>query len=136
MKFTFLHSIALVGLLGCCSGSHADISTEPSRAVHPALLPVRSAVLVKEVKGKVEYAYDSTGWRTLEEGKLLRAGATVRAASGGLAILRIPESVSFFKISPQTTLHITSEAPADELSEMAIAQKRTSAKTLSAITAE
>lgn len=81
----------------------------------PAVLPIRSVVLVKEVQGQVEYAYDSTGWKPLVKGKELHPGATVRAASGALAILRLAETCNFFKVSPSTAVHITNETPLEEL---------------------
>src|SRR4051794_21215554 len=111
MKITFLHCIALAGLLGSCSGAHAG---GHSPTALTSLLPVRTSVLVKEVSGQVEYAYDSTGWRLLESGKLLRPGASVRALAGSSALLRMAESGTFIKISPATSVHITSEPPVDE----------------------
>jgi hypothetical protein len=118
MKITFLHCIALAGLLGSCSGAHAGNYTAGAPA---SLLPVRSSVMVKEVRGHVDYAYDGTGWRTLESGKLLRAGASVRAFAGSSALLRLSESASFVKVSPATSVHITSEAPVDEAAQTRLA---------------
>ena len=111
MKLGFLHAIALTGLLGCGSGSRAQLAPPPHRA---SLLPVDSAVLVKEVRGQVDYAYDSTGWHHLEPGKRLQPGATVRAASGSAAILRLPHSSALYKVSSATTVHITLEPPVQE----------------------
>lgn len=113
MKMSFHQSVILAGLLGCCSGSRAEC---PARAAaqRALILPIRSAVEVKEVKGTVEYAYDGTGWRVLPAGKQLKAGATVRASRGSAAILRVDQRPTFFKISPLTFLHITSETPAEE----------------------
>ena len=125
MKLSFLQSVALAGLLGCCSGSRANSpgESEPEQ-VKPALLPIRSVVLVKEIRGQVEYAYDSTGWKLLTEGKELRPGATVRAASGAVAILRLIESSNFFKVSSSTAVHITNETPLDELVSASLASAR------------
>lgn len=127
MKLSYLQSIALAGLLGCCSGARADGSGESngsegeSSDTKAALLPVRSAVLVKEVRGHVEYAYDSTGWRVLTTGKQLQPGATVRAGLGSVAILRITESANFFKVSPSTEVYITNETPDEELGTISLA---------------
>jgi hypothetical protein len=117
MRITFLHSIALVGLLGCCSGAHADAR---SAAVRPALLPVSSVVVVKEVIGQVEYAYDGTGWKSLQPGKQLRPGATLRASLGSTAVLRVPNNASLFKLSPSTTMHITAQTPMEEVTTKAL----------------
>lgn len=117
MKITLLHCVALAGLLGSCSGAHAG----DCPATAPSLLPVRTGVLVKEISGHVEYAYDGTGWRILETGKLLRAGASVRAFAGSSALLRFSDSATFVKVSPATSVHITSEAPADETGQTRLA---------------
>ncbi len=111
MKITFLHCVALAGLLGSCSGAHASGSLPASPG---SLLPAQSTVVVKEVNGHVQYAYEGTGWRTLELGKLLRAGASIRALAGSSALLRIADSDTFVKVSPATSLHITSQAPLEE----------------------
>lgn len=125
MKLSFLQSVALAGLLGCCSGSRANSPGESEAApAKPALLPIRSVVLVQEVRGQVEYAYDSTGWKVLTKGKELRPGATVRAASGAVAILRLAETSNFFKVSPSTSVHITNETPIDELVSASLASAR------------
>jgi hypothetical protein len=128
MKLSFLQSVALAGLLGCCSGARAggDLDTGVL-SVKPSLLPIRSAVQVKEVRGHVQYAYDSTGWRQLTKGKTLRPGATVRASSGSAAILRVSDSASFFKVSPSTTVHITNETPVDETGIVSLASAGTGA---------
>ena len=122
MKLSFLQSIALAGLLGCCSGARADAEGDasPERAT-ASLLPIRSLVLVKEVHGHVQYAYDSTGWRELTAGKALRPGATVRAASGSAAILKVGDSASFFKVSALTAVHITNETPVEESGVVSLA---------------
>jgi len=85
------------------------------------MLPIRSAVLVKEVSGRVEYAYDSSGWKALQSGKTLHPGATVRAASGSTAVLRVAESANFFKLSPSTEVRITNETPLEELDTVSFA---------------
>lgn len=121
MKLSFLQSIALAGLLGCCSGARADGASCSRATAKAAILPIRSAVVVKEVSGHVEYAYDSTGWKTLASGKTLRPGATIRASFGSTAILRVAESASFFKLSPSTAVHITNETPLEEVSTVSFA---------------
>jgi hypothetical protein len=128
MKLSFLQSIALAGLLGCCSGARAgaDVEVSPVPA-KPALLPIRSAVLVKEVHGLVQYAYDSTGWRELTQGKTLRPGATIRASSGSAAVLRVGGSTSFYKVSALTAVHITHETPAEENGVVSLASASTGA---------
>lgn len=126
MKLSFLQSVALAGLLGCCSGARADGSESERSAVKAALLPIRSAVVVKEVRGHVEYAYDSTGWRVLTTGKQLRPGATVRAGSGATAILRLSETANFFKVSSSTEVHITNETPVEELGTISLASTKAS----------
>jgi hypothetical protein len=128
MKLSFLQSIALAGLLGCCSGARASADTGAGALhVKPSLLPIRSEVLVKEVHGHVQYAYDSTGWRQLTKGKTLRPGATVRASSGSAAILRVGDSASFFKVSPSTVVHITNETPVEETGVVSLASAKTGA---------
>ena len=126
MKLSFLQSIALAGLLGCCSGARAGSDTEvtgaPARA---SLLPVRSTVFVKEVHGNVQYAYDSTGWRELTSGKTLQPGATIRASSGSAAVLRVTDTTSFYKVSAQTALHITRETPPEETGLVSLASAQT-----------
>ena len=112
MKINFQLSVILAGLLGCCSGARAD---SPAKSGRPMILPVKNCVVVKEIKGFVEYAYDGTGWRLLEAGKRLKAGATIRAAAGSAAVVRVDERASFMKVSPATMLHITMETPAEEL---------------------
>jgi hypothetical protein len=115
MKLSFLQSIALAGLLGCCSGARADADSDAGSTLSaPSLLPIRSTVRVKEVLGHVQYAYDSTGWRQLTKGKTLLPGATVRAFSGSAAVLRVADSASFYKVSALTAVHITQETPVEE----------------------
>ena len=114
MKLSFLQSIALAGLLGCCSGAHAHPPLAKA-SVNPSILPIRTVVVVKEVSGHVEYAYDSTGWKTLSSGKSLRPGATVRAAADSTAVLRVTDTSSFYKVSALTQVRITSETPHEEL---------------------
>ncbi len=122
MKLSFLQSIALAGLLGCCSGARAGGEVVPeTRAAKPSLLPIRSAVMVKEVRGHVQYAYDGTGWRMLTKGKTLRPGATVRASSGSAAVLRVGDSASFYKVSALTAVHITHETPSEEAGVVSLA---------------
>ena len=122
MKLSFLQSIALAGLLGCCSGARAgaDSAVSPT-AAKPSLLPIKSAVLVREVHGHVQYAYDGTGWRELTKGKSLRPGATIRASSGSTAVLRVADSTSFYKVSALTAVHITHETPAEESGVVSLA---------------
>jgi hypothetical protein len=120
MKLSFLQSIALAGLLGCCSGAHANppvAARTPEKSSTPQVstLPIRTAVVVKEVRGHVEYAYDSTGWKTLSSGKSLRPGATVRASADSTAVLRVTDHSSFYKVSALTQVRITSETPVEEL---------------------
>ena len=125
MKLSFLQSIALAGLLGCCSGARAGAETDVTvTSSKPSLLPIRSTVLVKEVNGHVQYAYDGTGWKQLTKGKTLHPGATVRASTGSAAILRVGDSASFYKISALTAVHITHETPAEESGVVAIAAVR------------
>jgi hypothetical protein len=113
MKTPFHLSIVLAGLLGCCSGARAA-DTASTAQNRQTIVPVRHGVHVKETTGTVEYAYDSTGWRTLSAGKHLKAGATIRAAAGATAIVRVDQRPSFVKISSATSLHITPETPAEE----------------------
>jgi hypothetical protein len=128
MKLSYLQSIALAGLLGCCSGARAGgdsvVSPSPSKRT---LLPIRSAVSVKEVQGHVQYAYDSTGWRELTRGKTLHPGATIRASSDSAAVLRVADSTSFYKVSALTAVHITYDTPAAENSVVSLASAQTGA---------
>ena len=125
MKLSLLQSIALAGLLGCCSGARAGAETDITvTSSKPSLLPIRSVVLVKEVSGHVQYAYDGTGWRELTKGKSLRPGATIRASSGSAAILKVGDSASFYKVSALTAVHITQETPAEESGVVSIAAAR------------
>lgn len=112
MKTSFHLSIVVATLLGCCSGARASCDL-PSQA-RPTILPVEKCVDVKNVKGAVEYAYDGTGWRSLPAGKQLRAGATIRAAAGSEAILKVDQRSSLVKVSSATTLHITVATPVEE----------------------
>jgi hypothetical protein len=128
MKLSFLQSLVLAGLLGCCSGTRAD---EMPAAL--TLLPVRAPVLVKQVSGNVQYTYDSTGWRTLPQGKVLKPGATIRAAGGSNAVLRMADSTSFFKVSATTAVHITSEAPIEELGTGAFVAQKSEPRTVAAL---
>lgn len=121
MKLSFLQSIALAGLLGCCSGSRADGGADLRTGSRATLLPIRSAVVVKEVRGQVEYAYDSTGWKQLASGKTLRPGATVRASSGSEAILRVSDGSNYLKVSALTEVHFTTETPIEEMGSLSVA---------------
>ncbi len=113
MKISFLHCIALVGLLGCCSGTRAD-------AIKAAIqkrnaLPVAREVIVREVKGSAEYAYDSTGWQKLEKDKLLRAGATIRTQGDSSVLLKVESQSTFYKIHSNMVLQLTPQTPDDEV---------------------
>jgi hypothetical protein len=123
MIMGYYQSIMLAGLLGCCSGARAE-SPSPTIPASPraSILPILCGVEVKEVKGQVEYAYDGTGWRPLTAGKQLRPGATVRAASGSAAVLRVEEAL--VKVSPATSLHITMAAPPEETAASLVAALR------------
>jgi hypothetical protein len=112
MKIPFHLSIALAGLLGCCSGARAE--NEGRTPKRQTIVPVRQGVQVKEVTGTVEYAYEGTGWRALPTGKYLKAGAIIRAAAGSAAIVCVDQRPGFVKISSATSLHLTPETPAEE----------------------
>jgi hypothetical protein len=121
MKMTLFESILLAGLLGCCSGTQANHL--PSAAPRAAMLPVKGSVEVKEVRGAVEYAYDGTGWRNLAAGKRLRAGATVRASAGSVALLKVEDRGSFVRVCAATTLHLTTQTPEEEQAGALIAAR-------------
>lgn len=124
MRISFHLSLVAATLLGCCSGARAscDVPSHVAPSGRAAILPVQTSVEVKLVKGAVEYAYDGTGWRSLSSGKHLRAGATVRAAAGSEAILKVDRRSSLVRVSPATSLHITMAAPADEISGPVLAR--------------
>jgi hypothetical protein len=86
------------------------------------ITPLKTSVVVTEVTGKTEYAYDSTGWKTLHKGKVLQPGATVRAGQESAAVLKSLNAPTFIKVSSGTRLHLTLEAPAEEGGDMGVAQ--------------
>jgi hypothetical protein len=114
MKISFHLLIVAAAMLGCCSGARASGDVPGHPGARTAMLPVRGAVEVKQVKGSVAYAYDGTGWRMLAEGKLLHAGATIRASASSEAILKVDRS-ALVRVSPVTALHLTAAAPEEEL---------------------
>jgi hypothetical protein len=112
MKLSFLHCIALAGMLGCCSGSKADstrISTKRSS------LPISRDVIVREVRGTVEYAYDGTGWQKLEKFKLLKPGVIIRTRGSSSVLLKSENQSTFYRIGETSVLQLTPETPEDEL---------------------
>jgi hypothetical protein len=114
MRISFHLSIVAAAMLGCCSGARASCDVPGHSGARAAMLPVCGAVEVRQVKGSVAYAYDGTGWRKLAEGKLLRAGATIRASASSEAILQVDRS-ALVRVSPATALHLTAAAPEEEM---------------------
>ena len=75
---------------------------------------VSSFVHVKQVTGAAEYAYDSTGWRPLESGKILHAGASIRTGNSATVVLAMEESGSLVRVGPSRKLELAAAAPARE----------------------
>lgn len=98
-------------------GSFETVAT-PQTINHFA--PVKSHMIVTQINGAPQYAYEGTGWKLLASGKILKPGATVRAGRGSSVVLRAAESPTFIKVSSGTRLHLTAETPAEELSRAAI----------------
>jgi phosphotransferase system HPr-like phosphotransfer protein len=95
-------------LLGAQVGLMADGTMEQK------ITPVKAPLVVTETTGQPQYAYDSTGWKTLKAGKVLQPGATVRAADGSTVLLRATHAPTFIKVSSGTQVHLTMEAPSEE----------------------
>src|SRR4051812_3834648 len=122
MKLSFLQCVVLAGLLGCCSGTKADAVKVAAQNRNG--LPVAHDVVVKEVKGSVEYAYDSTGWKKLQKDKLLKAGATIRTQGDSTVLLKVEHQSTFYRISSNSILQLTPETPADEVAPNRLARLR------------
>ena len=137
MKLSFLHCVALAGMLGCCSGTKADAVKMTQRR---NTLPISHDVVVREVKGTVEYAYDSTGWKKLEKDKLLKAGATIRTQNDSSVLLKVEHQSTFYRISSESLMQLTPETPESEINSSRMAKlraqrlKRVSSTRLSGIT--
>ncbi len=85
-----------------------------SGADRPARAAVEHAIEVRQVSGYAEYAYDSTGWKALQAGKVLHAGAFVRTGSNGQVVLAMEEPGSLVRIGPMSRLELAKAAPASE----------------------
>jgi hypothetical protein len=75
--------------------------------------PISSEVVVVEIDGNPQYAYDGTAWQPLFAGKVLKAGATIRTLGGSIAVLKVGES--FIKVSAHSRLHLMPETPPEEI---------------------
>ncbi|MDX1953457.1 MAG: hypothetical protein SFY81_14870 [Verrucomicrobiota bacterium] len=93
-----------------------------SKAVNESPIPstTRASIdgdaVVRKVTGAVEYAYDSTGWKPLEAGKVLQPGAAIRAKGKSSALVQMEDTGSFVQVSSGTTLILSKAAPQSELS--------------------
>lgn len=76
---------------------------------------IQGEARVREIRGGVEYAYDSTGWKALTPGKMLKPGATIRTTSHGEAVLTVAENTAMLKVNPNTSLELTPAPPPEEL---------------------
>jgi hypothetical protein len=81
---------------------------------HPARTTVSGAVQVKQVVGAAEYAYDSTGWRPLAAGKILRAGATIRTGDSASVVIAMEQAGSLVRVGPMRRLELAAAAPTRE----------------------
>jgi len=97
--------ITAAALVATLSSSGAD---------RPARAAVEHAIEVKQVSGYAEYAYDSTGWKPLTQGKILHAGAFVRTGSNGKVVLAMEEPGSMVRIGPLSRLELAKASPANE----------------------
>jgi hypothetical protein len=75
--------------------------------------PVSSEVVVVEIDGNPQYAYDGTAWQPLFAGKALKPGATIRTLGGSIALLKVGES--FIKVTAHSRLHLMPETPPEEV---------------------
>jgi hypothetical protein len=91
----------------------AGIATQSSAAGNQNFTPIRSSVVVREITGTTEYSYDSTGWKTLTTGKILQAGASVRAKEKSNVVLKTVDATSLIKVCSGTQVHLTLENSAD-----------------------
>ena len=123
MKTTTIAS--LLGLLGTLVTTIAQPQTLEAK-----IAPLRAPVIVTEVQGSSEYAYDSTGWKPLATGKILQPGASVRTSGQAVVVLKTMNAPSFIKVSPGTQLHLTLEAPAEERPTAGVAKVLPKAKAL------
>lgn len=80
----------------------------------PTRAAISSVVRVKQVTGAAEYAYDSTGWRPLESGKILHAGASIRTGNSATVVIAMEESGSLVRVGPMRKLELAAAAPASE----------------------
>lgn len=112
LKLAAVLGVALMAQIAVKAGAGSDAK----------ITPLKSSVIVTEVTGTTEYAYDSTGWKTLKKGKVLQPGATVRAGQKSAAVLKSLHAPTFIKVSSETQLHLTLEAPADETSRADLAK--------------
>ena len=117
---TFMKLVRMAAIVGLVFGTQAGMKAGGEARI----APLRSAVVVTEVKGKMEYAYDSTGWKTLQKGKVLQPGATVRAGQRSAAVLKSVEAPTLIKVSSETKLHLTLEAPAEESCPLLLAEEK------------
>ena len=117
MNIKVLHAVVLAGWLGC-SGSKADF---PSCSA--SVVPVSGHLVAKEVSGRVIYAYEGTGWKTLEAGKVLAAGATVKTDSRSAVLLKVKNEDSFVRVSSEQVLHLTAQRPPEELDGAQLASR-------------
>lgn len=88
---------------------------EPAPEKRATVLPTDALVMVTEVTGQAEYAYDSTGWKPLEAGKILHAGAVIRTVGNSTALLRLANTTTLVRVTPASKLLLTPEPPVDEV---------------------
>jgi hypothetical protein len=81
---------------------------------HATRATVNNVVHVKQVTGAAEYAYDSTGWRPLESGKILHAGASIRTGNSATVVIAMEESGSLVRVGPMRKLELAAAAPSNE----------------------
>lgn len=107
MKTSFIRIFAVLTAAG-------SIFLSQGGDVRPARAAVEHSVSVKAVSGPAEYAYESTGWKALERGKVLHAGASVRTGPGGTIIIAMEEPGSLLKVGPSSRLDLAKPAPTSE----------------------
>ena len=77
---------------------------EPAPVVYQRVAFVGSAV-VKQVSGSAEYLAGIDQWKALEEGSRITPGDIIRTQEGSV-LLRMTESESFVKVTPNTVFRL------------------------------
>lgn len=102
---------SLLLILGLNCGLHLGhagvinlLRGEPAPPAYQRVAFVGSAV-VKQVSGRAEYLAGIEKWKTLKEGSRLTPGDIIRTQQGSI-LLRMTESQSFVKVTPNTVFRL------------------------------